>query len=142
VGWRLVNHWKYMKLRNMEQKREADRKRIADKRSKNKDVAIVSQGVANVAHSDSDLNKDKETTTGAVALPAWVPQDAWEAWLEVRGRIRAPNTKRALAIALKDLDRYRGEGCDPRAVLEAATVKGWRGLFPVKPQTPAVKYDA
>jgi hypothetical protein len=57
-GWRLVNHGKYMRLRNMAQKREADRARIADKRNKNKDVAIVSQPVANVAHSDSDLDKD------------------------------------------------------------------------------------
>lgn len=53
-GWRLVNHGKYMRLRNAEQKRTADRERIADKRNKNKDVASVSQGVANVAHSDSD----------------------------------------------------------------------------------------
>lgn len=53
-GWRLVNHWKYMRLRNMAQKREADRVRIADKRKKNKDVASVSHPVADVAHSDSD----------------------------------------------------------------------------------------
>ena len=42
-GWRLVNHWKYMRLRDMEQKREADRKRIAEKRNKNKDVATESR---------------------------------------------------------------------------------------------------
>ena len=55
-GWRLVNHGKYMRLRNMEQKREADRVRIAEKRKINKTVASESQPVANVAHSDSDLD--------------------------------------------------------------------------------------
>jgi hypothetical protein len=58
-GWRLVNHGKYMRLRNMEEKRRADRDRIAGKRNKNNDVAIASQkspSVANVAHSDSDLD--------------------------------------------------------------------------------------
>lgn len=74
----------------------------------------------------------KEKNIGADALPAWVPQDAWKSWLEVRVRIKAPNTQRAIALALRDLARLRDEGQDPRAVLEAATLKGWRGLFPIK----------
>jgi uncharacterized protein YdaU (DUF1376 family) len=75
--------------------------------------------------------KEEEKNIRAVALPAWVPQDAWDSWLEVRPRVRAPNTPRALALALRDLERLRDEGNDPRAVLEAATLKGWRGLFAV-----------
>lgn len=63
-GWRLVNHGKYMRLRNIKEKREADRQRIAEKRKQNKDVAIESQDVANVAHSysysDSDSNSDSK----------------------------------------------------------------------------------
>ena len=58
-GWRLVNHAKYRALRNMEQKREDDRKRIAEKRRKNNGVAIGSQNVANVAHADTDTNTGK-----------------------------------------------------------------------------------
>jgi uncharacterized phage protein (TIGR02220 family) len=59
-GWRLVNHGKYMRLRNIAQKREADRVRIAAKRNQNKDVATVSQPVANVAHSDSYSDTDSK----------------------------------------------------------------------------------
>lgn len=77
-GWRLVNHGKYMRLRDMAQKREADRVRIAEKRKQNKDVASVSQGVANVAHSDSDLDTDKNNK------PPLPPSGAflrfWGAW--------------------------------------------------------------
>ena len=62
-GWRLVNHGKYVRLRNMAQKREADRARIAEKRSVNKNVAIESQPVANVAHSDSYSYSDTKRTT-------------------------------------------------------------------------------
>lgn len=58
-GWRLVNHGKYMRLRNVEQKREADRVRIQEKRKKINGVAIPSQDVANVAHSDTDSDKEK-----------------------------------------------------------------------------------
>jgi hypothetical protein len=51
-GWKLVNHAKYRALRNLEEKREADRDRIAEKRKQNKDVAIGSRSVADVAHTD------------------------------------------------------------------------------------------
>ena len=137
-GWRLVNHGKYMRLRNMTEKRAADRERIAEKRKKNKGVASESQSVANVAHSDSDLDLKKHS---AFALPDWVPQDAWDAWLEVRLKVKAANTARALKLALNELDRLRGLGSDPRAVLEAATLKGWRGLFPVSAGLQPVKVD-
>jgi hypothetical protein len=65
-GWRLVNHWKYMAMRDMEAKRKADRERLAEKRREINNVANVSQGVANVAHVDTDVHvhKDiKETPT-------------------------------------------------------------------------------
>jgi len=53
-GWRLVNHGKYMRLRDMDQKRQADRERMSEKRRKIRDVATGSLFVANVAHSDLD----------------------------------------------------------------------------------------
>lgn len=59
-GWKLVNHWKYRALRNMEQKREADRERQKEKRSKNSDVAIESQPVANVAHTEAHTDTDTD----------------------------------------------------------------------------------
>jgi hypothetical protein len=133
-GWRIVNHAKYMALRNLEQKREADRERIADKRKKNKDVAIGSQCVADVAHSDSysDTDTNKGKRGRAQALPDWLPHEAWEAWLEVRQKARAPNTGRALRLALNELSRLRDNGQDPQAVLDQSTTRGWRALFPVK----------
>lgn len=65
-GWRLVNHGKYKRLRDMLQKREADRERQAEKRREIKDVASESQGVANVAHAyaDTDANAKSKNTVG------------------------------------------------------------------------------
>lgn len=77
-GWRLVNHGKYMRLRNMEEKREADRVRISEKRNQNKDVATVSresQKVANVAHSDSYTDTDKTPLPPSGAFLRF-----WTAW--------------------------------------------------------------
>jgi uncharacterized phage protein (TIGR02220 family) len=67
-GWRLVNHAKYRALRNLEQKREADRGRIAEKRKQIKDVAIASRSVANVAHTDTDTEAEAKRRKGDVGL--------------------------------------------------------------------------
>jgi hypothetical protein len=70
-GWKLVNHGKYSRLRNMEQKREADRLRMEENRSKNSDVATGSRRVAKVAHADADIDKDEKKGARArrTALP-------------------------------------------------------------------------
>lgn len=63
-GWQIVNHTYYQRLASMDEKREADRVRIADKRkkgSKNKDVAgcrETSQGVADVAYTDAYADQE------------------------------------------------------------------------------------
>lgn len=83
-GWRLVNHWKYRALRDMAQKREADRDRIKKKRNENSDVATPSQCVANVAHTEA--HTDADTDTGARAKRA--PENQWwksEQGIEAKG---------------------------------------------------------
>ena len=80
-GWRLVNHGKYMRLRNMEQKREADRERIEEKRKRNSNVASVSQmspSVANVAHEDVDVDKDVKNKTAPPFSGAFLK--FWTVW--------------------------------------------------------------
>jgi hypothetical protein len=65
------------------------------------------------------------------ALPDWIPSDAWEAWVELRRRMRAPLTARAAELALQGLSQLRDQGESPRAVLEQSILRGWRGLFAV-----------
>jgi hypothetical protein len=63
-GWKIVNHAKYRNMASYEDKKKADRERIAKKRNKNKDVAgcrNVSQEVADVAHTDTDTDTDTDT---------------------------------------------------------------------------------
>lgn len=93
-GWRIVNHGKYMRLRNMEQKREADRDRIAGKRKQNKDVASESQAVANVAHSDSDSDSVK-------ALDATASLDGFEILWKTYPKRAGNNPKRKAESAYK-----------------------------------------
>lgn len=84
-----------------------------------------------LANSQEPLAKSQKEKTSAFALPDWVPAAPWTAWLEVRKKLKAPNTDYALTCAVKDLERLRDAGDDPSAVLDKATARGWRGLFPL-----------
>ena len=132
-GWRLVNHGKYMRLRDMDQKREADRSRISEKRKKNKGVASESQNVANVAHLDSDLHKDLKTKPPApLALPDWLDIKTWNEWVSTR-----PSKARkeaSLKAALAKLETFRGQGHDGNAIIAESLANGWQGLFAPKEQ--------
>lgn len=70
-GWRIVNHKAYRDIVAIEDKRKADRERIAAKRAESdksqpvaesREPSQVSQTVANVAHADADTNAGKSKT--------------------------------------------------------------------------------
>lgn len=72
-----------------------------------------------------------------VALPVWMApevEDAWKGWLEMRKRIKAPLTDRALRLALKELEDLREKGHDPTAMIDTATLKNWKSFYAPKDQ--------
>jgi hypothetical protein len=46
-------------------------------------------------------------------------------------------TDDAQRLAIRRLEKLRSEGHDPTAVIEAAVLHGWSGLFPLKPDQSA-----
>jgi hypothetical protein len=137
-GWRLVNHGKYQRLRDMKQKRQADRDRIAEKRKKTKDVATESQGVANVAPTDSDSNTDSKDKSEVAMLPAWLPLEAWKPFLEMRRKKKIANGPRALNMLIAELERLKSQGFEPAAVIDQSTLKGWTSFYPLKAEVAAL----
>jgi hypothetical protein len=65
-------------------------------------------------------------------LADWIPTDVWEAYLEMRRRIRKPMTGYAMKLAVKRLEKLKAAGEEARAVLEQSIMNSWQGLFPVK----------
>lgn len=65
-------------------------------------------------------------------LPDWVPSDAWAAYLEVRQKLRAPNTANAIGLLLVKLAALRDAGHDPKRVIEQSIERGWRSFFQPK----------
>lgn len=70
----------------------------------------------------------------AFALPDWVPQAEWNAWVEMRKKSRKAPTDHAKDLAVKELAALREQGHDPKAVLDTATLKGWLSFYPPKKQ--------
>ena len=57
-------------------------------------------------------------------------KENWEAWLDVRKKLKAPNTEKALALNLKKLHKYILPTAT--AMLEQSVERGWRGVFEIK----------
>lgn len=68
-----------------------------------------------------------------IAIPDWIPAEAWAGWVEMRKEtLKKPlKTDRAIKLAISTLEKLRDQGQDVTAVLDQSTFKGWQGLFAV-----------
>ena len=63
-------------------------------------------------------------------LPDWINSEAWEGFIEMRRKIKAPLTERGITLTLNKLALMRMEGFDPNLSLDESTMRCWRGVFP------------
>jgi phage replication O-like protein O len=80
--------------------------------------------------------KKEPSPTGTVEsitkLPGWIPRREWDAWVEMRKKIRRPLTDHAVDLAVAALDALRAEGFAPADVLNQSTLNSWQGLFALR----------
>jgi hypothetical protein len=141
-GWSIVNHTKYQRLQDSDTVREQTRERVRRHREEKR---LVTVGNGPLRHTDTDTDTDTNTDKSkgrAVALPDWLPLEPWSSWLEVRRQNRAPNTPRALRLAITELAKLKAAGQDIQAVLEQSTLRGWRGVFAIKGDKSIPDYTA
>lgn len=67
-----------------------------------------------------------------IALPSWLPEETWTAFIAMRKQIKKPATDFAQTLLLKTLYKLRDSGHDPLAALEQSIVNCWTGIFPAK----------
>ena len=77
-------------------------------------------------------NKRRESVPGN-GIPDWIPKDLWADFKEFRIRIKAPLTNRAVKNIISELEKFKNEGQNPEAVINQSITRGWRGVFPIKP---------
>lgn len=122
-----------------EKEREAWRDRQAKSRANTEDVTehvTAKSRRSSTSSSPSSSNKSSLRSERAVRvvpqLPDWIPSEEWKAYVEMRKKIHAPLTDRAVTLAIAELEKLKAQGHAPGSVLDQSTAKSWRGLFPVK----------
>jgi hypothetical protein len=65
------------------------------------------------------------------ALPAWVPAEPWDGFVEMRQAKRKPLTDRAKLMAVARLAGLRDAGEDVAKVIDEATMSGWDKFYPI-----------
>lgn len=81
---------------------------------------------------------NRQRTEDIPPTPRWLPTEDWEAFLAHRVRRKKPMSPEAIRRCFAELDRLRGEGSDPSAVLSQSIINDWIGVFAVKRQSGVV----
>lgn len=89
---------------------------------------------ADTNRKEPSRTKNKSNTPPAAALPdppEWIKREAWDGFVAMRKRIRAPLTDRAAELVFIELRKLAPDH-DPSEVLDQSTRNGWRGVFPLR----------
>jgi len=85
---------------------------------------------------DMDKDKDKVKEKNLFVIPDWVDAPTWDAFVNMRKSIKKPMGDAAKALAIKELEKLKGLGQSPKAVLEQSIMNSWQGIFPLKEKAP------
>lgn len=69
--------------------------------------------------------------------PDWIPEKAWNGYLDMRREKRKVPTARACELVVDELQKLRAAGHDVADVLNQSTRNGWTDVYAVKGQHPA-----
>jgi len=103
------------------------------KRASNAQAGL--QPKLNVGSSNYNNSKKEEVSkeeATSVALPVWLNLEAWQSFLEMRKKKRAPVTPRAVKSLLAKLDGWRLKGHDPTAIIDQSITNAWTDFYELK----------
>jgi hypothetical protein len=66
-----------------------------------------------------------------LVLPDWISSEAWDAFEEMRRKLRAPLTDYARKRIIAELVKLESQGHKAESVLNQSITRGWRGVFPL-----------
>jgi hypothetical protein len=105
-----------------------------------KERALTNERVKRSRNADSvtkalpeKRREEKKENHIAVEIPDWVPKDEWASFVDMRKK-GGPFTDRSKTLALRELEKLKAEGHDPRALIDMAVLKGWKSFYAPKAQ--------
>jgi len=75
---------------------------------------------------------ESAATDVAFVLPDWIPTETWDAFIEMRKRIKKPATDFAKKLIVGKLQKFKTQGQDVVAILEKSITSGWQDVFELK----------
>lgn len=75
-------------------------------------------------------------------LPDWVPKTDWDAFVEMRAKIRKALTEHAKGLAVDELRKLKEMGWGSGVVLRHCTLNGYQGIFPPRGEPKGDGYSA
>jgi len=127
----LCNYEDYQNINNYKYSSKTQQETQPKTQGKHRENTTINNNVKNEKNKDSKALESPHLINQAF-------KEAWDGWLEMRTKIKAPNTHRALQLTLKELNKYKVEIAI--AMVEQSTMRGWRGVFPLKNGTVKKHY--
>jgi len=85
-----------------------------------------------INHTGKKQRQRKKLAEKSLPIPEWIPAETWQAFVEMRAKIRRPLTKHATYLAVHTLEELKQAGNDPQLVLEQSILNSWQGLFELR----------
>ena len=91
------------------------------------------QQTTNNKQECKELKECKEIKNkGIFVLPEWVDRELWEAFLEVRKKIKKPPTEKAKELLIKKLERFKNKGYNIQELMQNAIEGSWQSFYEPK----------
>lgn len=82
--------------------------------------------------AETKKEKEKKVAAAPIVLPDWIPSETWQAFLDMRKKIKKPATEAAIKLLIAKLDKFRKSGQDVQAILEKSITSSWQDVFEIK----------
>ncbi|MBU2623572.1 MAG: hypothetical protein ABIJ52_03380 [Pseudomonadota bacterium] len=82
--------------------------------------------------NEKKTNKEKSE----IVFPIWLSKDSFDAFDEMRNKIKAPLTGKAREMLINKLQDFKNQGYDPNEILNESTMNSWKGIFIPKQDQP------
>ena len=79
-----------------------------------------------------NIGKKEKDKKEELNLPTWINKTTWNDYLEVRRKLKAVNSLRALEAILKKLEIMKEKGVNINEVIESSIINSWKGVFEPK----------
>lgn len=83
-----------------------------------------------------------KSPTPQLVLPVWLPEEAWNDFVDHRLSMKKPLSEKAKELSLRALEKLRHEANDPVEVINQSIMRGWAGLFEIKEHFNGTKKTA